>query len=111
MQVLDKATLLSSHMAAQVKREIQIMTQLHHPFIVDLREVFPSREKIFMVMELVPGGELFDQIIASGPLKVPSVGRHVWFNCGCGAEHVVPAPSAPWSTNQSDASMTPDEAG
>lgn len=70
VQMLDKEALLSAHMAAQVKREIEIMTRLHHPYIVDLREVFPTRDNIYMVMELVPGGELFDQIIANGPLQV-----------------------------------------
>ena len=70
LQVLDKATLVSTHMATQVKREIEIMTCLHHPYIVDLREVFPTQDKIYMVMELVPGGELFDHIIAGGPLQV-----------------------------------------
>ena len=57
-------------MAAQVKREIEIMTRLHHPYIVDLHEVFPTQDKIYVVMELVPGGELFDHIIAHGPMKV-----------------------------------------
>ena len=55
---------------AQVKHEIQILTRLRHPHIVDLREVTASQDKIYMVMELVPGGELFDHIIANGPLPV-----------------------------------------
>jgi hypothetical protein len=29
-----------------------------------------SRDKIFMVLELVTGGELFDKVVAEGPMKV-----------------------------------------
>ena len=53
-----------------MKQEIEILTRLHHPNIVDLKEVTASKAKIYMIMELVPGGELFDHIIANGPLQV-----------------------------------------
>ena len=69
-QVLDKTALIRSNMAAQVKREIEIMTRVRHPYVVDLLEVFATNDKIYMVMELVPGGELFDRIVADGPLPV-----------------------------------------
>ena len=44
--------------------------QIRHPHIVNLLEVMSSREKIFMVLELVTGGELFDKVVAEGPMKV-----------------------------------------
>ena len=37
-----------------------------HPHIVDLKEVMASKDKIYMVMEFMPGGELFDRIVARG---------------------------------------------
>jgi serine/threonine protein kinase len=70
-QVLDKDKLYRDGMVDQVKREIAIMKDLHHPNIVDLKEVMASRDKIYMVMEFLPGGELFDKIVAEGPLEVP----------------------------------------
>lgn len=57
-------------MIDQIKREIAIMKNLHHPNIVDLKEVMASKDKIYMVMEFMPGGELFDKIVAEGPLDV-----------------------------------------
>jgi len=39
-----------------------------HKNIVKLLEVLASRTKIFIVIELVTGGELFDKIVAAGRL-------------------------------------------
>lgn len=38
--------------------------------MVELKEVMASRQKVYMVMELVPGGELFDKVVAEGPMSV-----------------------------------------
>lgn len=46
------------------------VAQIRHPHIVNLLEVMSSKDKIFMVMELVTGGELFDKVVADGPMKV-----------------------------------------
>ena len=70
LQILDKKRLAAAEMEHQIKREIHILKHLHHPNIVDLTEVMASRESVFMVMELVPGGELFDQILVEGAMKV-----------------------------------------
>jgi len=47
-------------------REIDIMSKLHHKNIIALEEVFEEEETIFLVLELVTGGELFDQIVSRG---------------------------------------------
>lgn len=70
LQILDKESLVSSGMAPKIKQEIRILKQLRHPHVVELKEVLASRQQIFMVMELVPGGELFDKIVAEGPMNV-----------------------------------------
>ncbi len=57
-------------MVTKIKQEIRILKNLRHPNVVELKEVLASRQQIFMVMELVPGGELFDKIIAEGPMSV-----------------------------------------
>ena len=57
-------------MVTSLKREIAIMKIIHHPNVVDLKEVMASKDKIYMVMEFVGGGELYDRIVAGGPLKV-----------------------------------------
>jgi len=47
-------------------REIAIMQKLTHPNIIQLFEVFDTPTDLFLVLEYVPGGELFDQIVERG---------------------------------------------
>jgi len=39
---------------------------VHHPNIGGLKDVFETKEKVYLVMELVTGGELFDKIVEKG---------------------------------------------
>jgi len=53
----------------KVKNEIELMQKLNHKNIVCLKEVFEEdteEGRIFMVMEYVSGGELFDHIVNRG---------------------------------------------
>jgi MAP/microtubule affinity-regulating kinase len=55
---------------AEVDREICILKLLKHPNIVQLFEVIEDDGgRIFLVLELVAGGELFDYIVARGRVK------------------------------------------
>jgi len=44
-------------------REILLLGLLKHPNIIELHEVLQTKNNIYMVLELVPGGELFDRIV------------------------------------------------
>jgi len=45
-----------------LKSEILIMSELDHPSIVRLEEVYESHNEIYLVQELCHGGELFDKL-------------------------------------------------
>lgn len=49
-----------------IKTEIGILLRLQHPNIIRLKEIYESEAKIFLIMELVTGGELFDRIVERG---------------------------------------------
>ena len=63
IKILDKEKIQKQNMGSQVKKEISIMKLVRHHFVVKLKEVLASKTKIFIVLELVTGGELFDKIV------------------------------------------------
>lgn len=69
MKVLDRSTIIKHKMVEQIKREITIMKLVRHPHVVRLYEVLASRTKIYIILEYITGGELFDKIIHHGRLS------------------------------------------
>ncbi len=45
-----------------ILEEINILKRVKHENIIQLFDLFESKDKIFLVMELVTGGELFDSV-------------------------------------------------
>ncbi|XP_050380577.1 CBL-interacting serine/threonine-protein kinase 25-like [Argentina anserina] len=68
IKVINKDHIKKEGLVEQIKREISIMHLVHHPHIVELKEVMATKTKIFFIMEHVKGGELFEKII-KGKLK------------------------------------------
>ena len=66
IKVLDKEKIQKQNMGAQIKKEISIMKMIRQKHVVVLNEVLASRTKIFIVLELITGGELFDKIVSEG---------------------------------------------
>ncbi|KAG9148637.1 hypothetical protein Leryth_019147 [Lithospermum erythrorhizon] len=69
LKIMDKDKVLKHEMAEQIKREIATMKLIKHPNVVRLYEVMASKTKIFIVLEFVTGGELFDKIVNHGRMK------------------------------------------
>nr|GMD89533.1 CBL-interacting serine/threonine-protein kinase 23 [Ipomoea batatas] len=69
IKILDKEKLLKHKMVGQIKREISTMKLIRHPNVIRMFEVMASKSKIYIVMEFVTGGELFDKIASKGRLK------------------------------------------
>jgi len=42
-----------------VVREKNIMQQLHHPFLINLVQTYQDEQRVYMLLGLVQGGELF----------------------------------------------------
>lgn len=49
-----------------LENEIDVLRRLRHPNIVQLLDVFEEKNNVYLVMELVTGGELFDRIVEKG---------------------------------------------
>jgi len=69
IKILDKEKVQRHRLVEQIKREICTMKLVKHPNVVRLFEVMGSKARIFIVMEYVTGGELFEIIATNGRLK------------------------------------------
>jgi len=49
-----------------LKMEVDILKKVNHANIIALKELFDTPDKLYLVMELVTGGELFDKIVEKG---------------------------------------------
>lgn len=62
IKIIDK-TKLNKEDLAVVHDEAEIMKQVSHPHCVRMYELFDTKKKLYMVLEILRGGELFDRII------------------------------------------------
>ncbi|KAL8153220.1 hypothetical protein V2J09_010980 [Rumex salicifolius] len=67
IKILDKEKLLGNKMIDQIKREISTMKLIRHPNVIRLHEVMASKTMIYIVLEVVTGGE--NKIVNIGRLK------------------------------------------
>jgi len=51
-----------------IEREIVIMKLIEHPNIISLYDVWENRGELYLVLEYVEGGELFDYVMRNGAL-------------------------------------------
>ncbi|PGG96150.1 CAMK/CAMKL/GIN4 protein kinase [Blastomyces parvus] len=51
-----------------IEREVVIMKLIEHPNIINLYDVWENRGELYLVLEYIEGGELFDYVSESGPL-------------------------------------------
>ncbi|PRP82336.1 calcium/calmodulin-dependent protein kinase-like protein [Planoprotostelium fungivorum] len=63
MKIIDKS--LISGTTAQAN-EVDILKRIHHQNVVTLQEVYENKSHMYLIMELVVGGELFDEIVTRG---------------------------------------------
>ena len=61
--------MLSLLFAKTVRREIKILRLFMHPHIIRLYEVIETQTDIYLLMEYVKSGELFDYIVEKGRLS------------------------------------------
>ena len=68
IKVIDKTRLGDSE-KEMLRSEISIMRVLNSPHVVQMKEMFESKDNIYLVTELVEGGELFTRIMVKKVLS------------------------------------------
>ncbi|XP_012873969.1 PREDICTED: 5'-AMP-activated protein kinase catalytic subunit alpha-1 [Dipodomys ordii] len=76
VKILNRQKIRSLDVVGKIRREIQNLKLFRHPHIIKLYQVISTPSDIFMVMEYVSGGELFDYICKNGRKSdVPGIVR------------------------------------
>lgn len=65
VKIIDKSK-LDKYMKESLKVEVDILKKLDHPHVCKLLELYDEPQYIYMVMELLPGGELYDRLTNLG---------------------------------------------
>ena len=53
-------------MMEQIKCKISVMSLVRHPKIIRLYDILVTKSKIYIVMEYIKGGQLFDRVVDQG---------------------------------------------
>lgn len=65
VKVIDKTSI--NVKVESLKTEVQILMNVHHKNIVNLLDVYEDETRVYLVMDLMTGGELFDRICQDNP--------------------------------------------
>ena len=56
---------LNQEQRERLHQEVYVLSRLHHPNIVKLYEVYETSNAIYLIMEKLNGGELYNRLVAS----------------------------------------------
>lgn len=83
IKIVSKATIHGSRMSLttiagpedkalmNIQREMVIMKLIHHPNIMSMYDVYETDTHLYLLLEYVEGGELFDYLVSKGCLPLP----------------------------------------
>jgi len=66
VKIIDKTQASSDSDEKRLKTEVEILKKVKHSNIVCLKDLFDTPQNLYLIMELVTGGELFDKIVEKG---------------------------------------------
>ena len=66
LKIVRKADVVERKEIDHIISERQVLAQLHHPFIVNLKFSFQTEDKLYLVLSFINGGELFVHLQEAG---------------------------------------------
>lgn len=81
LKQLSKREIIGHHQVEGVIREKNIMASIDHPFVVNLVATFQDERHLFMLIELVQGGELFSVIHTETRDGIPNGNSRFYAAC------------------------------
>ncbi|XP_060174638.1 SNF1-related protein kinase catalytic subunit alpha KIN10-like isoform X2 [Lycium barbarum] len=86
IKILNRRKMKTLDMEEKLRREIKIGSLFVHPHVIRLYEVIETPSDIYVVMEYVKSGELFDYIVQKGRLQEDEA-RHLFQQIIAGVEY------------------------
>eukprot|EP01039_Chlorochromonas_danica_P017657 gene17657-21092_t len=71
LKIMKKARIVKQGQLTHVQNEIKVMSRLRCQFIQELKGVFQDENSLYLVLEFIPGGELFSYLRRSRVLDLP----------------------------------------
>eukprot|EP00995_Heteronema_vittatum_P002157 NODE_130_length_1835_cov_255.701568_g90_i0.p1 GENE.NODE_130_length_1835_cov_255.701568_g90_i0~~NODE_130_length_1835_cov_255.701568_g90_i0.p1 ORF type:complete len:451 (-),score=212.10 NODE_130_length_1835_cov_255.701568_g90_i0:483-1772(-) len=67
IKIIDNTLLLADpENKKRMDRELAVLQKLKHPYLMELHDVIDTKTHKYVVLEYIPGGELFDYILKQG---------------------------------------------
>jgi len=67
VKIIKKAAVkMDAKSQGRLETEVKILQSMKHPHIIPLHNIIETSATLYLIMELVKGGELFDKIVAKG---------------------------------------------
>mmetsp|Transcript_4496 Transcript_4496/g.6639 ORF Transcript_4496/g.6639 Transcript_4496/m.6639 type:complete len:822 (-) Transcript_4496:243-2708(-) len=81
LKMLSKREIIGHHQVEGVIREKNIMSSIDHPFVVNLVSTFQDERHLYMLIELVQGGELFSVVHTETRDGIPNANARFYAAC------------------------------
>ena len=81
LKMLNKREIIENNQVEGVIREKNIMTSIDHPFVITLISTFQDDKHLYMLLELVQGGELFSVIHTEWDDGIPNPNSRFYAAC------------------------------
>jgi len=62
MKILKKQAIVDRNQVEHTKAERAILEEIDHPFLMKLHYAFQTKTKLYFIMDMISGGELFNQL-------------------------------------------------
>ncbi|RYH05349.1 hypothetical protein EON65_44970 [archaeon] len=73
LKIMKKVRIVNQNQMTHVQNEIKILARLRCPFVVELHAVFQDENSVYLLLQYVPGGELFSYLRRDKKFDTPLV--------------------------------------
>ncbi|XP_048742373.1 serine/threonine-protein kinase Chk2-like [Ostrea edulis] len=75
------------NLSQQVMNEVNLLKALKHPCIIKIEDVVDTPDVLYIILELVDGGELFDKVVSIGQYDEPTA-KLIFYQMVCAVKYL-----------------------